>query len=1043
MASNRPFPDHHTPNTLGTMPTTDVVTFLFTDIEGSTRLWEQDSAVMRGALASHDAALEDAIGDNGGRVFKNTGDGLLATFARPAAAILAAVGGQRALASDDWESPYRLRVRMAIHTGEAEQRQNDWFGPALNRTARMLDAAHGGQILVSAAAANLAPPLPDPIGLLDIGEHRFRDLAKPEIVHQVTHPELATDFPPLLSLEAYSTNLPIQLTPFIGRESLIERLFTDLESTRLLTLTGVGGVGKSRIATQLAADSLGRFPKGVWMVELAALADPDHVPAALSRVLSLQLEPGRTVTDTIVAHLRRSSALIIFDNCEHVIESVARLAEAILTTCPGVCLITTSREGLGVTGELLRQVPPFDVPARSTSLDAAADYDSIALFLERARAVRPDLSVPPTAMESIIDICRRLDGIALAIELAAARVRVLSVSQIASRLNDRFRLLTGGSRTALPRQRTLQATMEWSHDLLKPAEKILFRRLAAFHGGFELEAAEAVCSGTAVPEDEVLELVSRLVDESLLVTDMGDPIRYRMLETVRQYAEDRLAESEERRATRGLHAAWVARMADDAELGLRGADQMEWVNRLRAERDNIRAALAWCRDSDEHGLGLRIAGGLGRYWWIYEPGPEGLEWITEMLDHTEEEPSAERADAHRWAGLIALSTGDFDRAEALAARACELALESDSPLVHGHSVLAGGFVTQARGDVDGAATAYRSALAEYERIDEPYWASIALANLETLVRAMGEPERAQQIAESLLEKATAQGDARLSGLAHKALAVNALHRGDVAGFRHNVATALAELEGAGQQLWRAQTVLSTAHWAVVTGFPELADELIHSEAFEQMGEVPDMEAGADFVRGLDALHRGDYEEAERHLRSALSSYLDHQANESAAEVRLLLARIALARGEVDEVHTVANQVRDLADVIGSSPLRMTAHNVKALAYLDSHDTASAGQSAQAAARLAFQAHYAGDLLQSAETLAAVASADGEFGRAARLLRSAEHHRQRLHLVRTPEQQRRYEAIRLTLEAEFALESVEVCENLAGLVACCLEPARIG
>ncbi len=1022
--------------------TRDLVTFLFTDIEASTRLWEEQAAAMRDSLPEHDALLQRVVEARGGVVFKHTGDGIAATFASPVDAVAAAIDAQAALQSQDWQAPLRLRVRMAIHTGEADRRHDDWFGPALNRAARMLTAAHADQILVSEAARALIDGLPDGIGLRDLGEHRFRDLARAETVFQATHPGLPLEFPPLRSLASYPTNLPIQLTPFIGRDELVEQLQHDLASTRLLTLSGVGGVGKSRVAMQLAADVLERFPDGAWLVELGALSDPAQVPAALSTVLGLRDEPGRSTIEVAVDRLRAMSCLLIIDNCEHIIIAVAELSERLLRSCPDVRILCTSREGLGIRGELLRQVPPMAVPAPNVPLDQAVEYDSVALFLDRIRAIRPGLTIPPTTMESVLDICRRLDGIALAIELAAARARLLSLTQIAERLDDRFRLLTGGSRTALPRQRTLQATMDWSHDLLQPTERVLFRRLGVFHGGFDLEAVEAVCTDEQVPEDAVLDLVGRLVEESLIATDGGDPVRYRLLETVRQYAEDRLAVSGEAPTLRRRHAEWVAEMTDGAEVGLRGREQVAWVSRLRSERDNIRAGLAWCRDNGRYELGLRMATGLGRFWWLHEPGPEGLRWLTTMLESTDDSPSEARTEAFRWAGVLAWARGELDRADRLLDHALGLATTAAAHLAHGKTLLAKGFVSQSRGDIDVAIDEFQDAMSEFDRIGEPYWASIALTNLERTVERMGDPDRAEQLAGSLLAEALELDDDRLAGLAHSAIANNALHRGDVETFRHHTQLALSELGEVGQQVWRGQAVMAAAFTAISAGFPELARETIDSEAFRRLEDVPEMQAGTHFVRGLDALHGDDLDSAEQHLRTALDMYTNEEAVETSAEVRLLLARVALDRHEVADAVAIAGGVAAAAAGMGSTYLEMGSLNLQAEGHLAGGDNASAARTARAAARLAFRLHHVPQLLEAAETLAFISELEGDPGRAARLLASSEHHRRRLRIVTTPNRRRQLDRLAVRLAAGSHPPAGAVCEDLADLITCCLEPAEV-
>jgi predicted ATPase/class 3 adenylate cyclase len=529
------------------------VTFLFTDIEGSTRLWERHPEAMRTALARHDALLRQAIESRGGHVFKTVGDAFCAVFSSAPDAARASLDAQRALHAADWDAVGAVRVRMALHTGEADERGGDYFGPALNRVARLLAIGHGGQVLVSSAAeAAIHGALSAEASLRDWGSHRLKDLQEPEHVYQLCAPDLpAEEFPPLRSLQAFANNLPVQATSFIGRERDIAEIQRLLSSARLLTLNGAGGVGKTRLALQAAADLLETYGDGVWLVELAPLADPDLVPQTVAFALGVREEPGRPFTQTLADYLRNKKLLLLLDNCEHLVDACARLADTLLRSCPDLQILATSREALGVPGERTYRLPSLGLPdpARLPPMDVLAQFESVRLFRERAQLHQPAFAVTAANAPALAQVCHRLDGIPLAIELAAARVRSLPVEQIAARLDDRFRLLTGGSRTALPRQQTLRALMDWSYGLLTDGEKTLLRRVSVFSGGWTLEAAETVCAGDGVDDWEILDLLTRLVDKSLIVYEERDgEARYRLLETVRQYAQERLQESGERSA---------------------------------------------------------------------------------------------------------------------------------------------------------------------------------------------------------------------------------------------------------------------------------------------------------------------------------------------------------------------------------------------------------------------------------------------------------------------------------------------------------------
>ena len=573
------------------------VTFLFTDIEGSTRLWDEAPLAMGPALARHDALMREAIAAVGGRTFKTVGDAFCAAFDSAPAAVAATLAAQFALAAEPWSTPRPIRVRMAIHTGEAEARDGDYFGPPLNRAARLLATGHGGQTLVSAATYEIVRDnLPPGASLATLGDHRLKDLARPETVYGLLHPALKGEFPPLRSLdsEALPNNLPEQTTSFVGRERELADVAEGLRKSRVLTLTGAGGSGKTRLALQAAAEAIDAFPGGAWLVELAPLAEPALVAPTLAGVLGVVEEAGRPLLATLAERLRKAPTLLVLDNCEHVLDAAARLADALVRGAPGTEVLATSREPLGIGGETVLRVPTLSLPRKEAvhTPESLSHFEAVRLFVERAVAQRADFAVTNANAPALASLCLRLDGIPLAIELAAARVRALTVEGIEARLDDRFRLLTGGSRTSLPRQQTLRALVEWSHDLLNDAERAAFRRLAVFADGWTLEAAESVVAGEDVEEWEVLDLLTSLVDKSLVLTEEADDaLRYGMLETIRQYAGERLEEGpEEARRVRDRHAAWLRERYRALGRGwFKKADAKGFV-RLEADLNNLRAA---------------------------------------------------------------------------------------------------------------------------------------------------------------------------------------------------------------------------------------------------------------------------------------------------------------------------------------------------------------------------------------------------------------------------------------------------------------------
>lgn len=640
---------------------TGSVTFLLTDVESSARLWEEQPDAMARAIERHETLAAEIIARWRGVLLKRRGEGdsLFAVFEHARDAVAAVCDLQLAFEREPWPPGTPLRVRMALHMGWAQERDSDYFGPVVNRCGRLRAIAHGGQALISAATFEaVRDDLPAHARITDLGPHPLRDLREPERVYQIAHRDVVSEFPPLLSPGSLPNNLPVELTSFVGREEEMEQVRRRMANTHLLTLLGMGGFGKTRLALRLAADLLGEYPDGVWLVELATLSDPSLVPNAVASTLKVK-EQGTTLLDTLCDYFRGKSVLLILDNCEHLIEAVAGFAEVVLRRCAHLRILATSREALKVAGESIYAVPPLSLPERegTTGPDALLAASAAArLFVERAAGANPNFGLTAANASAVARICRRLDGIPLALELAAARVRLLTVEQIALRLDDRFRLLTGGSRTALARQQTLRALIDWSYDLLSPEEQTLLCRLSVFADGWTLEAAEAVCAGGGIAGD-ILDLLGLLVDRSLVqVEQSGAGPRYRLLETLRQYGGDRLAERGEAEAARARHRDYFLALAEAAEPHWRGSDEAAWLERLETEHDNFRAVLAGPMDHEPR---LRLAYALWWFWYVRGYLGEGRRWLEEALAQRPEAPEAVRAQALNGAGVLAWSQGDY------------------------------------------------------------------------------------------------------------------------------------------------------------------------------------------------------------------------------------------------------------------------------------------------------------------------------------------------------------------------------------------------
>ena len=696
------------------------VTFLFTDIQGSTRLWQEKPAAMVVAHARHNAILRNAIETNHGYVFQVIGDAFCAAFHTAQDALRAALKAQTDLHNDSWGDVV-IKVRMGIHTGEAElQEGGDYRGfLTMSRLQRLMSAAHGGQTLLSLATQELLQnTLPTDVSLRDMGARRLKDWNRPEQIFQLVVEGLPSEFPPLRTLDASRHNLPAPTTSFIGREKEKVEIKQAIGAHRLVTLTGSGGTGKTRLSLQVAADLLDQFADGIWFVELAPLTDSSLIPQTILTAMEASEQQDKTPAQALIERVRGKKLLLILDNCEHLIEAVAKLVETLLSNAPELKVMASSREALGVKGEMAWHVPSMSVPdaKSSTSLDEFSRLESVRLFIERAILAKPHFQLTKDNASSVAQICSRLDGIPLAIELAAARVRALSVEQIAARLDDRFHLLTGGSRTALPRQQTLRAMIDWSFNLLSEQEKHLLRRLAVFIGGWTLEAAEQVCVEERGGLD-ILDLLTHLVDKSLVnMEESAEDVRYRMLETTRQYAREMLMMSEETRIYRDQHLEYFLKYAETAQLELRGRKQAEWMSLLETEHDNLRAALEWSQGTRPE-LGLRIAAALIDFWDTHGHLTEARRWLETMLQKTAHlDPSPARVDALLGAMAFAIRQTDLEISRKLLEDGLALARAIDYNAGIARGLMARGVVAEYfEGDFEKAEEYYNAGLDIYRR----------------------------------------------------------------------------------------------------------------------------------------------------------------------------------------------------------------------------------------------------------------------------------------------------------------------------------------
>jgi predicted ATPase/class 3 adenylate cyclase len=806
------------------------VSFLFTDIAGSTALWERDRSAMAIAVERHLSLLRTAIETHGGVLFKTVGDAVWAAFGTAPAAIAAALDGQRALLADGFPEVGGLRVRMALHAGEAKPDEHgDYLAPALNRLARLLAVGHGGQVLLSPAVRHLAQDaLPAGAALHDLGEHQLRDLLKAETVYQLLHPTLPDAFPPLHSLEARPHNLPTQATPFLGREREVAEVVALLRSldTRLLTLTGPGGTGKTRLSLQTAAELLDAFPDGVFFVPLASLADPVLVPSAVAEALGVPEQGGRPVVEVLRDYLAEKKFLLILDNCEHLLTAVADLVAYLLAACSGLTVLATSRAPLRLRAEREWQVPPLALPRRPPpppTADQLPPYTAVRLFVERARAIRPDFALDNASAPAVAEICWRLDGLPLAIELAAARVRLFSPEALLARMEKRLPLLTGGPRDAPIRQRTLRDAITWSHDLLDLDEQAVFRRLAVFAGGFTLEAAEAVANSDGGLD--IVGLVERLCEHSLLRQEdgAGGEPRFGMLETVREFAAERLIESGEEEATRDAHAEFFAVVAEQARTGMEGPDETAWHVRLTAEHANVRAALGWLLERGEAETALAIAVGVRRFWEFRYHYAEGIAWLERALAAAGSAPTPMRGWGLRSLSNLVFVNGDAPRAAAEEGLAVSQRIGDTRG--EAFALRAIGFAASVAGDLLAAAIAHETALAAFRQLGE-HWAVLStLTELGWVEMRQGNLRRARELGEEAKDQARAEADLPLEHYADILLGRVALEQGELDRADGLLTGATDGFAALGEDVWAATSALTLAAVAARNGEPERARKL--------------------------------------------------------------------------------------------------------------------------------------------------------------------------------------------------------------------------
>jgi predicted ATPase/class 3 adenylate cyclase/DNA-binding CsgD family transcriptional regulator len=970
----------------GLLPT-GTVTLLLADVEGSTRLWETQPGEMTAAIARLNRAVSDIIATHDGvrPVEQGEGDSFVAAFARASDAVAAAVELQRAPLAP-------IRLRIGVHTGEVQLRdEGNYAGPTINRTARLRDLGHGGQTLLSGATEPLVVDrLPEGAWLTDLGTHPLRDLPRPERVVQLCHPDLVNEFAPLrVSSPVVSNRLPAQLTSFVGRDEQLGQLRELLGQNRVVTLTGAGGVGKTRLAIQVAAQlagEFGRFPEGVWYVDLAPIIDPGLVPVTVARALGLPDQPGRSTMDSLLRFVRDRQLLVVLDNCEHLLDASAELVVALLSGAARLALLATSREAIGVAGEVSWRVPSLSLADEAT-----------ALFADRARLARPDFTVTDDNAATVGEICARLDGVPLAIELAAARVRALSLAEILGSLHDRFRLLTGGARTAVRRQQTLRASVDWSHALLTEPERVLLRRLAVFLGGFDLDAAQAVAGGGEVQRYQVLDQLTLLVDKSLVVADDSqERTRYRLLETVRQYALEKLGESGEADAVRSRHRDYYTTMAAVLDSPA-GRDYGQRLEPAEIEIDNLRAAFGWSRENSAIELALALASSLQPLWLGRGRLREGLAWFdTALADLDAQQPEvaaavraralADKAVLDAWAGPAA----SMDQAE----QALAIAREVDEPALLARTLTACGFIAGLSYHVEVARGCFAEAIGLARAVDDRWRLSQILALQAATASIAGDSIAVRAAGEEGRDLADAIGDGFNSRMCRFYLGGAQLQQGDLAGAAAQFGEVVAEAEAAHDEIRRVSSLVGQSTALALQG--EAAAARTVAGAIIEGGA----ELGGRFavvghaVLGFAALAAGDLAAAHE-AREAALQYPVVVGGGTAALQRIWNSEAALADRDLAAARRWADEAVStttgfyLLWALTTRARVAIAQGEPEQAERDVHDALARAADMQARTRVA-------DIL---ECLADLTGDGGSAREAARLFGSAHAIRQRISEVR--------------------------------------------
>jgi predicted ATPase/class 3 adenylate cyclase/Flp pilus assembly protein TadD len=894
------------------------------DMPGSDALWSREAGAMSVATARYDEMVQAALKATGGRLVKPRGDGesLMFTYTVAADAVTACCHLLYACLCEQWSLSQPLLPRFAILKGEGQLRGQDYLGSDLNRCARLRAITHPGQIVLSETAREAVGDMPPPlVSLKPLGAHYLKDFENAERVWQVVHPDLPSDFPRLNSPNQH--NLPASSTKFVGRENEIHEALERLSETRLLTLTGSGGCGKTRLSMEIAFQQIERLPDGVWFIELAPLSSAALVARSVAQVLKINDRPGKNVTDTLAEEIGMGRMLLILDNCEHVLRACSELCDCLLEACPNLKVLASSREPLGVRGEMTYRVPSLSIPdpRRVTTPEDLLQCESVALFLDRVRMLNSDFSLTPEVVAPIAQICHRLDGIPLALELAAARTRSLPVAEIATRLDNRFRLLTGGSRSALPRQQTLRALIDWSYELLNEAERTLLCRFAVFAGGWRIDAAQAVCTTSDMNALEMQDRLTSLVEKSLVLQEeRGGQLRYRLLETVRQYGLDRLMERGEGILIREQHRDYFLRHVQQCASLLLGSLQAAGLERLELEHDNIRRALEWSLGEPEGAdKSLRFVGNLWRFWMMHGHLNEGRSLLSEALEQPGGKPkSTHRASALNGAGVLAWSQADYVEAHHFLEQSLTMRRDVGDREGVAQSLNNLGLVYMEQGEYATARTLYEEALEIRRDIEDENGIHISLNNLGNLAYFLGDYDTAERYYQESLSIRRKIGDRQNMSHSLFNLGLVMEQKGDVeqAQRLHEESLALRRELDDPQSI--AYSLNSLAGLSLLQRDMSAAEAYL-AESHNLFVSLGDKRGLVQVGMGLSdvALAQGNLTEAEDALRESLTRLVELKDRWSTARLLDSLVALLQAQGRSLAAVKVAGATQALRKAIGA------------------------------------------------------------------------------------------------------------------------------